>query len=100
MPTLTQIAAIPPRFRPPRASPADMARARLFERLDQAGPVTVVTGPAGSGKTSLLASWAATLAPDPIAWFGLGRHDDAPDSLWTGIVLALRNCAAFPRPLP
>jgi len=38
-----------------------VARPRLFGLLDQGvqGPVTLVAAPAGSGKTLLLASWAA-----------------------------------------
>ena len=52
-----------------------MRRARLIERLEQGArlPLTVVTGPPGSGKTSLLSSWAGGGAP--IAWVSLERED-------------------------
>ena len=34
-----------------------VVRRELFERLNQAGRVTEVSGPAGSGKSMLLRSW-------------------------------------------
>ncbi|MGZ8648081.1 MAG: hypothetical protein ACXW08_05555 [Solirubrobacteraceae bacterium] len=36
-------------------------RRRLFERLAEPAPVTIVSGPAGSRKTWLLRSWIAEL---------------------------------------
>jgi len=47
---------------------------RLF--ADDPAPVTLVCAPAGSGKTSLLASWAATSPDTVIAWLNLDDHDD------------------------
>jgi hypothetical protein len=55
--------------------------------------VTRVCGPAGSGKTSLLATWAATRGEEVIA--GLERHDDDPHQLWTSVLRSLQSTGAF-----
>lgn len=50
-----------PGVRPIPRVPADsFARPRLFARLDAWPDITVVTGPFGSGKTTLIASWLQT----------------------------------------
>lgn len=74
---------------PPTAPRWLVARPRLFELLDAGvqGPVTVLIGPAGSGKTVLLSSWAATATlPGPVAWVSL----DAADHLRDGLATARR----------
>ena len=53
-------------------------------------PLTVVTGPPGSGKTMALASWAAT-EPRPVAWVALDCYDNRPESFWSYVVAALRR---------
>src|SRR5271165_3573533 len=40
-------------------------------------PLTVVTGPAGAGKTTALALWAAA-QPGTVAWVGVDEFDDRP----------------------
>jgi LuxR family maltose regulon positive regulatory protein len=69
-------------------------RARLLHRLSEAtsGPLTVVRGPAGSGKTTLVASWVAhDLPAGPVAWLTLDERDNHPVLFWTGVVEALRR---------
>ena len=51
-------------------------------------PLTVVTGPAGAGKTMALALWAAT-EPGPVAWVGLDGYDNRPRVFWPYVVAAL-----------
>jgi LuxR family transcriptional regulator, maltose regulon positive regulatory protein len=58
--------------------------------------VTLVSAPAGSGKTSLLASWVAATPDAAIAWLNLDDHDDDPGSLWSHILGALRATGRFP----
>ncbi|MEH1167131.1 LuxR C-terminal-related transcriptional regulator [Micromonospora sp. CPCC 205539] len=76
------------------AVPAEpvVARARLLRRLDEgsAGPVTLVTAPAGWGKTTLLATWVrlATTSPGPAAPEAAGSGAAAPEA---GLTPALRQ---------
>ena len=51
-------------------------------------PLTVVTGPAGAGKTMALALWAAA-EPGPVAWVGLDGYDNRPRVFWPYVVAAL-----------
>ncbi|NJC65616.1 hypothetical protein HC028_14070 [Planosporangium flavigriseum] len=56
----------------PAPPPNLVERPRLFELLDQAvtRPLTIVSAPAGWGKTTLLGAWVrAGRAPGPVAWF-------------------------------
>ncbi|HEY7071770.1 MAG TPA: LuxR C-terminal-related transcriptional regulator [Acidimicrobiales bacterium] len=78
-------------LRPPGAAPHYLRRARLLDLLleeTSAAPLTLVVAPAGAGKSSLLAGWAAE-CPHPIAWIALDeRHRDAAH-LWRSVITAL-----------
>jgi LuxR family maltose regulon positive regulatory protein len=67
-----------------------LARSRLIVRLDEgmARAVTLVCTPAGFGKTSLLADWAAR-AGWPVAWLSLDPEDSNPARFWRYVVVAL-----------
>jgi LuxR family transcriptional regulator, maltose regulon positive regulatory protein len=67
-------------------------RAGLFGRLGAAARVTVVSAPAGSGKTVLLRSWIgeAGLA-DRAAWVPAGRDERDPQRFWGLVLGALRQ---------
>jgi LuxR family transcriptional regulator, maltose regulon positive regulatory protein len=91
------VAELPVRLRPPGVTPSDLRRDRLFRLFtDDPAPVTLVCAPAGSGKTSLLASWVSTAAGAAIAWLSLDRHDDDPGLLWARILLAMKGTGRFP----
>lgn len=60
-----------------------------------ARPVTLVSAPTGYGKSTFLASWAAT-APERVAWLTLDDLDNDPQTLWHGIVSSIE--AAGPGP--
>jgi LuxR family transcriptional regulator, maltose regulon positive regulatory protein len=63
-------------------------------------PLTVVTGPAGGGKTMALALWAAA-EPGPVAWVSLDEFDNRPRVFWSYLVAALRRSGvAVPGALP
>jgi LuxR family transcriptional regulator, maltose regulon positive regulatory protein len=64
-------------------------RPELFDRLDHGvqGPLTLVTGPAGAGKTLLLSSWlAARPQPGPVAWLALEPADARPGRFWSELL--------------
>jgi LuxR family transcriptional regulator, maltose regulon positive regulatory protein len=84
---------------PPACPEWVIRRSRIEERV-AAAPLTVVTGPAGAGKTTAVASWAAG-ARGPVAWVTLDRYDSQWDVFWTAVVAAL-GCAGveFRRALP
>jgi LuxR family maltose regulon positive regulatory protein len=78
-------------------------RSELFERLNRAGRVTEVSGPAGSGKSVLLRSWIdeAALAGHA-AQVSVQDEDCDPRRFWTSVADALRGTAtgsALVRPL-
>ena len=61
-------------------------------------PLTVLTGPAGAGKTMALALWAAT-EPGPITWVSLDEFDNRLGVFWSYVVAALRRSGvAVPSP--
>ena len=63
-------------------------------------PLTVVTGPAGAGKTMALALWSAA-QPGPVGWVGLDEFDDRPGAFWSYVAAALRRSGvAVPGELP
>jgi LuxR family maltose regulon positive regulatory protein len=63
-------------------------------------PLTVVTGPAGAGKTMALALWAAA-QPGAVAWVCLDDYDNGPGVFWSYVVAALRQSGlAVPRASP
>jgi len=71
-----------------------LARPELTERITAgaAAKLTLICAPAGSGKSSLLASWArAGQEHRPFAWFAIDPADDDPKLFWTYAVEALRE---------
>ncbi|MFI2665396.1 LuxR family transcriptional regulator [Micromonospora carbonacea] len=67
-----------------------LVRPRLLRRLDEgvAGALTLVTAPAGWGKTTLLGSWARSVEPAP-AWVSVEAGDPGA-RLWAYLTAALR----------
>ncbi|RFU19684.1 LuxR C-terminal-related transcriptional regulator [Geodermatophilus marinus] len=78
---------------PPEPAHATVLRRRLVDLLAghvQRSPVTLVSGPAGSGKTVLASSWRQSQgAGRPIAWLSLDEYDDDPARFWGYVVEAL-----------
>ena len=69
-------------------------RQNLIESLanGHANPLTLVYGPAGSGKTMLVAQWRASCADElPVAWLSLDAGDNDPARFWVYVVEALRS---------
>jgi LuxR family transcriptional regulator, maltose regulon positive regulatory protein len=73
---------------------------KLIARGRRWCPLTVITAPAGAGKTMALALWAAA-GPGPVAWVGLDEFDNRPGSFWAYVAAALRRSGgAVPAPPP
>ena len=63
-------------------------------------PLTVVTAPAGAGKTMALALWAAT-EPGTVAWVTLDEFDNRLGVFWAYVVASLRRSGvAMPTAFP
>ncbi|WP_395691335.1 LuxR C-terminal-related transcriptional regulator [Nocardioides sp.] len=75
---------------PPRPRRDAVARPRLAASLARAedSAVTLVSAPAGFGKTTLLAGWLAAV-DHPVAWVSLDERDRRPSSFWTYVLTAL-----------
>jgi LuxR family maltose regulon positive regulatory protein len=88
----TKLYALPPR-------PESVPRPRLIERLNAGLPrqgggfarkLTLVSAPAGYGKTTLLSEWTAT-TDKSVAWLPLDEGDNDPVRFWTYLAGALRQ---------
>jgi LuxR family maltose regulon positive regulatory protein len=74
-----------------------LERPRLVELLTAAaaGPLTLISAPAGSGKTVLASSWVrAGAAPGPVGWISLDEEDDLPGIFWTYLLTGLARAGA------
>jgi LuxR family transcriptional regulator, maltose regulon positive regulatory protein len=63
------------------------------------GPLTVITGPPGAGKTVAMASWASVHSPaHPTAWVTLDEYDSRQRMFWPYVLEALRHAGvSIPR---
>jgi LuxR family maltose regulon positive regulatory protein len=75
-----------------------LSRQRLTHRLAVVvrTPLTVVSAPAGFGKTTLVGDWLSGAARDgaAVAWLSLDSRDNDPALFWTYVVTAMQ--AAVP----
>lgn len=77
----------------PRRRRGLVARPRLSERLSRGeAALTLVSAPAGFGKTTLLTEWL-TADGRATAWLSLDERDDDPVVFWTYVLAALRAAA-------
>ncbi|MBF9068563.1 LuxR C-terminal-related transcriptional regulator [Streptacidiphilus fuscans] len=82
------------RLQPPEAPEAFLPRDRLVRQLDDAVhlPVTLVNGPAGAGKTLLVADWLRRgRHPGPVGWLTLEAGDNLPGNFWAYVRETLRR---------
>jgi LuxR family maltose regulon positive regulatory protein len=76
----------------PTVRPELVSRPRLIERLN-AGlhrKLTLISAPAGFGKTTLLSEWAAG-CQRPVAWLSLDEGDSDPARFFTYLIAALQR---------
>ncbi|SBS71761.1 serine/threonine-protein kinase [uncultured Microbacterium sp.] len=84
----------------PRVRRQTVERPRLMSQLDRCieSSLTIVSAPAGFGKSTLLGAWAADRAGGDdggraVAWLSLDVGDNDPASFWRYTVTALRTVA-------
>lgn len=79
----------------PLSKPSLVPRPYLVEKLTQglAGKLTLVSAPAGFGKTTLLSSWVHQVEM-PAAWVSLDLDDNDPSRFWIYVFAALEGVAA------
>ena len=86
----------------PPSRPNIVPRPRLIERLDE-GPLlkrklTLISAPAGFGKTTLLSEWVSgtgeVTSPLPVAWVSLDKGDNDPTRFWAYFIAALQTMHA------
>src|SRR5205807_8587543 len=90
---LIQSQLLATKFFVPVASGTLISRPRLTALLDESlkRPFTLVSAPAGFGKTTLLSAWAQSLpASQPlVAWVSVDEEDNDPRLFWTYVLTAL-----------
>ncbi len=69
-----------------------VSRSRLVDRLEAGsrGKLTLVSAPAGYGKSTILAAWLQQ-RQTPAAWFSLDRDDNDPVRFWTHFIAAINT---------
>jgi LuxR family maltose regulon positive regulatory protein len=81
--------------RPKVAADAVSRRALMLRLAGSPAAVVLLVAPAGFGKTTTLAQWAAA-GGRPVAWVTVDERDDDPDRLAAGIAAALPGSATGP----
>src|SRR5215207_4082394 len=78
----------------PLPRPNVVLRPRLIERLNEGlhRKLTLISAPAGFGKTTLVSAWVA-LSGRPVAWLSLDEADSDPARFLTYFVAALQTIA-------
>ncbi|HEX6778590.1 MAG TPA: LuxR C-terminal-related transcriptional regulator, partial [Ktedonobacterales bacterium] len=79
----------------PQPRPNVVVRPRLIERLNEGlrHKLTLISAPAGFGKTTLISEWLAC-GEQPVAWLSLDEGDNDPARFLTYLVAALQTIAA------
>ena len=84
----------------PGAPDRRIERPRLSEHLarGEGATLTVISAPAGFGKTTVVTEWLESVPTDPgshdrpaLAWVSLDERDNDPVTFWTYVVAALRT---------
>ncbi len=83
------------KLRPPASPTRLVQRVRLSDLLSdglaRSVPLVLISAPAGSGKSTLMAAWALDTAR-PVAWLQVEASDSDPASFWSSLVAAIGRC--------
>ena len=77
----------------PRLRRSLVARPRLSGRLSRGSDarLTLISAPAGFGKTTVLTAWLAATDGRAVAWLSLDESDRQPGTFWTYVITALQT---------
>ncbi|MEO1297541.1 MAG: LuxR C-terminal-related transcriptional regulator [Cyanobacteria bacterium J06636_16] len=75
----------------PKWSTGLVSRSRLIDRINPKRKLTLVSAPAGFGKTTLLAEWVAAVPTRHVAWVSLDHSDNESAVFWTYLITALHK---------
>ena len=81
-------------------------RGRLFARLNEDRPLTILSAPPGFGKTTLLSAWLRQLTktadhtPPASSWLSLDEDDNDPVRFWSYVITALQTSAVLETDAP
>ncbi len=95
--TIPQSTLLTTKMRIPQPRPDCVSRPRLIQRLNQGltTPLTLVSAPAGFGKTTLVSEWARQSVeeepPFRVVWLSLDEADNDPVRFWTYCFAALNT---------
>jgi LuxR family transcriptional regulator, maltose regulon positive regulatory protein len=82
----------------PRLRDGVVERGRLSELLQRgvSSKLTLISAPAGFGKTTVVTAWLATRGAGPraVAWLSLDQADNEAATFWTNVIAALQKAAA------
>ncbi len=80
---------------PPVLPPKRVPRPHLIQRLDEGleygRRITLVSAPAGFGKTICVSEWVSTLEGWPVSWLSLDPADDDPGRFFTYLIASLQK---------
>ncbi|MCU1393550.1 MAG: putative LuxR family transcriptional regulator [Ilumatobacteraceae bacterium] len=83
------------KLQPPMSPSRLVERSRLNDLLDDSVargvPLLLVSAPAGSGKSTLVASWANGCGR-PVVWLQVDDGDSDPAAFWSSLVAAIGRC--------
>ncbi|NEQ54258.1 MAG: helix-turn-helix transcriptional regulator [Leptolyngbya sp. SIO3F4] len=68
-----------------------VSRPRLLNSIHPERKLTLVSAPAGFGKTTLLAEWVEAIPANKVAWVSLDQSDNDPAVFWSYLITALQK---------
>ncbi|MBE9062926.1 helix-turn-helix transcriptional regulator [cf. Phormidesmis sp. LEGE 11477] len=90
-PTTSEFPLLETKLYLPKWSADLVSRPKLIDRIYPKRKLTLVSAPAGFGKTTLLAEWVAAVPTRPVAWVSLDQSDNDPSVFWTYLITALHK---------
>ncbi|GHP00986.1 LuxR family transcriptional regulator [Reticulibacter mediterranei] len=82
-----------PKLQPPRLRSSLVHRNRLYRLLDGGleRKLTLISAPAGFGKTTLVGQWLSERNTFPVAWLSLDEGDNDPVRFWRYLITACQT---------